>query len=192
MINPLSIDPAFSNARARVERGDLGQLLAIYAVIRAKERIEDALITLGLPLIHELISVAGESPSAVTSAYTGGYSGFEQWSLILAFPSSVRASIDIASGLGAAQARALDLRVEWSGAEQAILVDPTAVAVTVTTGTGQRHLSAEVTPIETALNAFASEAAGIGEDSDSSWAESALIIAAIRESTGLNGSIAIS
>lgn len=117
-----------------------------YAVIRAKARIDDALITLGLPLIQEVLSVADENPITVTSAYSGGDSGFEQWSLILSFPSGVRASIDIASGLGAAQVRALDLRVEWSGAEQAILVDPTAVAVTVITGTGQRQLSAKSPP----------------------------------------------
>ncbi len=191
-VNPLSIDSAFLKARTRVQRGDLGQRLAIYAVIRAKARIDDALTVLGLPLIQEVLSVAEESHLTVTSAYSGGDSRFEQWSLILSFPSGVRASIDIASGLGAAQARALDLRVEWSGAEQAILVDPTVVAVTVTTGMGQRQLSAEVTPLADALFEFAEHVMAIAANPEREWTAAAAVIEAAKRSQEIGQPIAAS
>jgi hypothetical protein len=138
------------SARELISSGGLGQTLAVYAAIRAREPLTDPLATLGLPLIDELLTVVGETPNSV-AAMTGSSGDFEHWSLLLAFPSGLRATADIGAGIGPGQPDALELRVEWSGTEQALLIEPGAVGVTVTTGTGTTRHSSEVNPIGAAI-----------------------------------------
>jgi|GEM_PF-6836474 len=180
--NPLSLDPTFANARKRIQRGDLGQCLAIYAVARAREALDDALTTLGLPLVQDILTTAGESPVSVTAVRVAAGTGFKQWSAIITLESGIRLTLDVASGLGAAASREFDLRVEWSGATQAILIDPTNVAVTVVRGAGVRRHSAEISPIAGALTGFAETARSIVAEPVDSWRLAAGVISAIPES----------
>lgn len=181
--NPLRTDPSFAAARELIACGGLGQRLAVYAVARAREPLPDPLTTLGLPLIDELLAATGETPEAVTAVAANAPGGFEHWSLVLAFPSGLRASLDIGSGIGPGQADALELRVEWSGTERALLIEPGAVAVTIMTGRGLQRHSAEVTPIAGALLSFTSP--------DDGWREAAAVIAAARKSAQLNDRVSI-
>ena len=125
-----------------IRSGALGQQLAVYCVVRAKHALDDPLTALGLPLIAEFSDTLDEAPNTVTAISNGRNGGFEHWSLVLAFPSGLRATIDLGAGLGAAQSAELDLRVEWSGSECVVLVDPTNVAVRITNERGTSELSA--------------------------------------------------
>lgn len=180
--NPFADDPAFAAARKLVVSGGLGQLLAVYAVARAKDPLPDPLATLGLPLLEEIIGALGEQPNAVTAVRTGESGGFAHWSLVIAFPSGVRATIDLGSGVGAAQAAALDLRVEWSGTERVILVDPANVAVAVSSERGVHHRSAEVSPIADRLFAPADPLPPVYRYPLPAWQYARLVVAAARES----------
>ena len=180
--NPLTDDPAFVAARELVASGGLGQVLAVYAVARAKDVLPDPLATLGLPLVEEIVGALGEMPGSVTAVRTGEPGGFEHWSLVVAFSSGVRATVDLGAGLGPAQGGALDLRVEWSGSERVILVDPANVAVTVTNERGRSRRSAEVFPIAEAVFAFADRVPAIAADPLLAWRSAAAVIAAARTS----------
>jgi predicted dehydrogenase len=181
-VNPLRLDPAISAARERVESGDLGQLLAVYAVARARHHLDDPLTTLGLPLVQELLETLGEAPVAVATTSMGSPGSLEHWSLILEIASGVRISIDLGAGLGSAQASELDLRIEWSGAERAILVEPAAVAVTVLSSRGAHRESAEIAPIAVAVLSFAETAREIAADPPATWQVAAGVIEAARRS----------
>lgn len=172
--NPLHSDPSFASARALIAAGGLGQTLACYAAIRARDPLPDPLTTLGTPLIVELLAVLGEAPDAVTAVLSTAPGGFEHWSLLLALPSAIRATLDIGAGIGPGQFDALELRVEWTGTERALLIEPSAVGVTVTTIGGASRHSAEVRPLGAALLAGA-----LDVDVDS---RVATVIAAARES----------
>ena len=181
--NPLRTDPSFATARELIAGGGLGQRLAVYAVARAREALTDPLSTLGTPLIDELIAAAGETPESVTAVVANADAGFEHWSLVLAFPSGLRATVDLGAGIGPGQPDALELRVEWSGTERALLIEPGAVAVTVTTGCGARRHSAELTPIVDAL---------LGSHADTGdWREASAVVAAARQSVESNQRITI-
>ena len=182
--NPLADDPAFAAARELVASGGLGQLLAVYAVARARDPLPDPLAALGLPLIEEIVGTLGENPATVTAVRTGEPGGFEHWSLVLAFPSGVRATVDLGAGLGPAQAAVLDLRVEWSGSERVILVDPTNVAVTVMNGGGIHRRSAEVSPIADKLFAPTAPLPPVFSYPPPAWQYARLVITAARESAG--------
>ena len=93
-----------------IRSGALGQQLAVYCVVRAKHALDDPLTALGLPLIAEFSDTLDEAPNTVTAISNGRNGGFEHWSLVLAFPSGLRATIDLGAGLGAAQSAELDLR----------------------------------------------------------------------------------
>ena len=183
MANPLRSDLSITVARERVVAGELGQRLAVYAAARARHHLDDPLIVLGLPLIDEIVTTLGEVPVSVTAVSTGGPARLELWTLLLSFPSELRATIDVGTGLGHAQPGELDLRIEWTGAERAILVEPTAVAVTVANVHGQRRESAEVTPIAVALFGFAERAREIIAEPPIEWRIAAAVIAAARESS---------
>jgi hypothetical protein len=174
-VNPLLADPAIAIARERLARNGIGQWLAVYAVARAKAPLPDPLTALGLPLLDLLLQTIPEQPIAVTALRTATATGFEHWSLILAFASGLRASVDIGAGIGPGQTNELDLRVEWSGADRVVLVEPMNVAVTVTTASGISTRSAEITPILDALGPF------IWDLTDPHWQPAAaLITAALR------------
>ena len=179
---PLATDPAFVAARELVASGGLGQVLAVYAVTRAKEPLADPLTVLGLPLLEEIIGTLDEQPASVTAVMTGESGGLEHWSLVVAFPFGVRATVDLGAGLGPAQAGALDLRVEWSGGERVVLVDPANVAVTVTNEGGAHRRSAEVSPIAAAVFAFADRALDIAANPPPAWRSAAAIVDAARGS----------
>lgn len=181
-INPLHTDPAFAAARELVATSQLGQCLAVYAVARARLSMDDPISSLGLPLIQDLIATAGEEPVSVTAVANRQPGGFEHWSLVLAFPSGLRASVDAGAGLGAAQSDDLDLRLEWTGADRVILVDPARVAATVTNDRGSRRYSAEANPVAEALFAFAQSARAIAADPPGEWRSAAAVIAAARRS----------
>lgn len=180
--NPLRSDPTLMAAHARVAAGELGQRLAVYAVARLRALIDDPLTVLGLPLFDELIAAIGERPVAVTSVSSSATGGLEQWSLVLHFPSELRASLDLGAGLGHAQAGELDLRIEWSGGVRAILVNPTAVAVTVSNARGHRQRSAEAAPLAEKLLEFAGHARAIAANAPPEWAVAAGVVAAARKS----------
>jgi len=181
--NPLRSDPAFAAARELVMSGALGQLLAVYAVARTKLPIDDALVLLGLPLIDEIVTTLGEAPVGVTAHLCREPGHFEQWSMVVAFSSGLRATIDVGAGFGAAQQDHLDLRVEWSGTERVVFVNPANVAVTVTGARGARRDSAEVFPIANRVLVFADHAFAIAADPPSQWRTAAAVIAAARESS---------
>jgi predicted dehydrogenase len=181
--NPLRTDSSFAAARVLIAGGGLGQRLAVYAVARARDPLSDPLSKLGMPLIDELIAASGESPDSVSAVVANAPGGFEHWSLVLAFPSGLRASVDLGAGMGPGQPDALELRVEWSGTERALLIEPGAVAVTVTTGRGVHRHSAEVTPIATALLDF--------EPPEGCCRDAAHVIAAARNSFDWNQRVTI-
>lgn len=189
--NPLRSDPILTIARDRVTAGELGQRLAVYAAARVRAHLGDPLTVLGLPVIDELVTTIGERPLTVTALTSGGPGGFEFWSLVLAFPSALRATVDIASGLGHAQPGELDLRFEWSGAERVILVEPAAVAVTVSNMHGHRLHSAEVDPVAVSLLSFAEQAREIAANPPADWRAAAAVIAAARESASTSTCIFI-
>jgi hypothetical protein len=181
MVNPLRSDPTLMVAHARVAAGDLGQRLAVYATARLAENTDDPLTVLGLPLIDELIATIGENPSSVAAVSSGSAWRREQWNLVLGFSSELRATVDLAAGLLHAQVGELDLRFDWSGASQAILAEPTAVAVTVTRYLSGHRRSAEVEPLFIKLLAFAESARSIAANPPPEWAVAARVIAAARE-----------
>ena len=180
--NPLHAEPVFAAARDFVATGALGQLLAVYGVARADLAIDEALVVLGLPLIDEIVTALGEAPVGVTALLCGEPGRFEQWSLVVAFPSGIRATIDVGAGFGGAQQDHLDLRVEWSGTERVVIVDPARVAVTVTNDRGSKRGSAEVFPIANRVLDFAEHALAISANPPPHWRSSAAIITAARES----------
>jgi hypothetical protein len=181
--NPLRDDPSFAAARDLIAAGGLGQTLAVYAAARARDPLPDPLTTLGLPLLDELIATAGEAPGAVTALRGGEPDGFAHWSLVLAFPSGLRATVDLGAGVGPGQMDALELRVEWSGTARALLIEPGAVAVTVTTGRGAARHSAEVSAVTAALL----EPAAV----DAAWGAATEIVAAARRSAEIGERVAL-
>lgn len=179
--NPLRSDPAFRAARELIAAGGLGQPLAVYAAARTRAPLSDPLTTLGLPLLDELIATTGETPRSVAAMVGGSPGGFEHWSLVLAFPSGLRATVDLGAGIGSGQPDPLELRVEWSGTERAVLIEPGAVAVTVTTGQGTTRHSAEVRQLGEAILSLAGFASR----------EAAAAIAAARESASTHAPIVL-
>lgn len=192
LLNPIHLDPAITTGRTVVQSGTLGQRLSVYATARARAELADPLIALGLPLLDELLAQAGEPAVHVTAICANGGTSRESWSLILTFASGLNASIDIAAGLGVAQEDDLDVRFEWSGTDQAVLIEPARPAVTVINGTGSRRHSVAVTPLDAAVFAFADAASGIFASPASEWAPAAAVIAAARASaeTGTRQTIA--
>jgi hypothetical protein len=174
--NPLLTDPTIALARERLARDGIGQWLAVSAAARLKMPHADPLTALGLPLLDLLLATIPEEPVSVTAARVLAAPEFEHWSLILAFDSGLRASIDIGAGIGPGQADDLDLRVEWSGTERVIAVTPGNVGVTITTGSGVSRRSAEVTPLADALRAVAWDLA------DPRWQPAAALVSAVRRS----------
>jgi hypothetical protein len=189
--NPLRSNPAVAISRERVGSGMLGQRLAIYAVARARHHLDDPLTTLGLPLIEELLFTAAERPVAATAITSGGPARLEHWSILLTLESGLCATIDLGAGYGVAQPGELDLRVEWSGTEGVVLVDPPAVAVTISTAHGHHRESAEIEPVALALFAFAERAREIFADPPLDWRTAVNVTAAIRESAETNARVLI-
>ncbi|MCC6790481.1 MAG: hypothetical protein IT336_02285 [Thermomicrobiales bacterium] len=179
--NPLRSDPAFRSARELIAAGGLGQPLAVYAAARVRDPLADPLTTLGLPLLDELIATTGEKPRSVAAIAGVAPGGYEHWSLVLAFPSGLRATVDLGAGIGSGQPDPLELRVEWSGTERALLIEPGAVAVTVTTAHGAARHSAEVRPLGEAILTLA----------DFTSREAAAVIAAARESASTHAPIVL-
>ena len=151
--NPIFDDPAVELAREEVADG-IGQWLAVYAVARAKEALHNPLGSIGAPLLDVVLKTVDRRPVSVTAMRVTGPNGLEHWSLVVAFDSGLRASIDIGGGLGSAQSTPLDLRIEWSGTERTILVDPANVSVTVRNGSGASSRTAEVSPISKLLEVW--------------------------------------
>jgi predicted dehydrogenase len=185
-LNPLRLDPSFVVLHELVTQQCMGQVLAISAAARSREPVEEPLVALGLPLIDALLWIGAEDPVSVTAVTIDGNHAFQHWSLVVTFPSGLRASVDVGSGLGPAQVEELMLRAEWCGTERAVSAEPWRVAVTVVGAHGAQRRSAEVSPVADALLAFAETARAIAADPPDDWRAAAAVIDAARRST-MNG-----
>lgn len=178
--NPLLTEPSLAAALETVRRQPAGQWLAVYAVARRRDPLPDPLAALGLPLLDLVVRSLDDAPERVAAIHLGGAGGLAQWSLLVAFASGLKATVDVGAGFGPAQAGPLDLRVEWSGTETTVLAEPAAVAVTVLGPDGADARSAEVAPVAEALAAFAESVADFPDDS--AWKTARRVVLAARQS----------
>jgi predicted dehydrogenase len=154
--NPLFDHPAFAPVAAQVERGALGQRLAVYASARSKRRDGDPLDDVCVPLLDFLLAIQGERVESVLATSQENRSqAVDAWFLTIRFADGLVATLDAGSFLPDVYPHDIELRLEFCGTDHAIVVEPNNVAVTVFGRSGLAHDLAYPESYDERLRAFA-------------------------------------
>lgn len=130
--NPLFDHPAFAPAAAQVERGALGRRLSVYASARSKRRNADSLVDLGAPILDFLVTILGTPVESVMATNQSILAETpDAWFVTVRFADGLVATLDLGAFLPDSYPHDCELRLELCGTDQAILVEPANVAVTV-------------------------------------------------------------
>jgi predicted dehydrogenase len=123
--------PAVALACDAVHQGRLGRRLAVYASVRTVQCQATDLPSLSAPLLALIIDALQEQPVAVTAAVTSMRPGASAWLLILKFASGLVATLDVGALLPPGFPADPEIRFEFLGTDEALLVEPDALSVRV-------------------------------------------------------------
>ncbi len=121
--------PAVALAREAIQHGRLGRRLAVYASVRTTQCQAADFHSLSTPILALIIDALQEQPIAITAAATSARPGAAAWVLILRFASGLVATLDVGALLPPGFPIDPEVRLEFLGTDEALLVEPDALSV---------------------------------------------------------------
>ncbi len=143
--------PAVALACDAVHQGRLGRRLAVYGSVRTKECTPADFDTLSLPVIALMLDALQEHPVTIAASEVSVRAGMPAWVIVLRFASGLVGTLDIGSLLPESFPVDTEVRLEFLGTEEALLIEPDALSVRVYSAQRIQHTRCDV-PAESYLD----------------------------------------
>jgi hypothetical protein len=129
----------------------LGRRLAVYASVRTKECRPADFDSLSLPVIALMLDALKENPATVAVSEVSVRTDMPAWVIVLRFASGLVGTLDVGSLLPESFPVNTEVRLEFMGTDEALLIEPDALTVRVYSAQGVQHTRCDV-PAESYLD----------------------------------------